>query len=114
MQYRCPPYAENPFSIAFPPQKLLRSPQISLYSALVLAQSPLGTFPSQIRRTIRSPEGPGLELQHPEVALLRQAAVVKGITWAAPAHVQRLVQPQAEVSTDHEGKKNQNEELEGF
>lgn len=99
----------------FPSHKLQQILNMSeIVFILILSPPPNCLFTAQIWGTVRSPEGPGLKLQHPEVALLRQAAVAKGVTRAASAHVQRLVQPQAKVSTDEGGKhkthRNQNEE----
>lgn len=52
-----------------------------------------------------SPERPHLQLYDVEVVSFWEAAVVEGVTWATPAQVQRLIQPQAKVTTAEERKK---------
>lgn len=51
-------------------------------------------------RPVSSAERPHLQLHDAEVVRFRQAAVVEGVAGAAAAHVQALIHPQPEVTTE--------------
>lgn len=87
---------------------LLEIVQTNVRSTIKRSPLRFEMFRETVWGSVGSPEGPGLQLQHPEVTGLRQAAVVEGVAGAAPAQEQRLVQPQSEVTTEERDESGRN------